>query len=52
MPRWKSNLVVDLLSALHAGAQQQVSTDVETVTGKKPRSLEDFLKSNLDAFRP
>ncbi|MCP4316864.1 MAG: NmrA family NAD(P)-binding protein [Hyphomicrobiales bacterium] len=52
MPRWKSNLVVDLLSALRAGAQQHVSADVEMVTGNAPKSLEMFLTSNLDAFSP
>ncbi|MEM9106992.1 MAG: NAD(P)H-binding protein, partial [Pseudomonadota bacterium] len=52
MPRWQSNLVVDLLSALKAGAQQEVSTDIEKVTGQSPGSVEDFLKANLEAFRP
>lgn len=52
MPRWKTNLIVDLMSALRNGAQQNVSPDVETVTGNAPRPLDAFLKSNLDAFRP
>ncbi len=52
MPRWKSNLVVDLLSALRVGAQQDVSSDIETVTGQSAASLESFLADNIDAFRP
>ncbi|MEX3009664.1 NAD(P)H-binding protein [Hoeflea sp. TYP-13] len=51
MPRWKSNLVVDLLSALRAGAQENSSSDIEDITGKAPKSLEMFLTSNLDAFK-
>lgn len=52
MPRWQSNLVVDLLSALKAGAQQEVSPDIERVTGQPPVSVEDFLQANLVAFKP
>ena len=52
MPRWKSNLVVDLLSALRAGAQEQVSSDVEAVTGAPPSSLGSFVSANVSAFRP
>lgn len=51
MPRWQSNLVVDLLSALKAGAQQNVSPDIENITGEAPVSVEDFLKANLNAFK-
>ncbi len=52
MPRWKSNLVVDLLSALRAGAQEQVSGDVESVVGAAPSPLGSFVNSNIGAFRP
>ena len=36
MPRWQSNLVVDLLKAISQGAQETVSSDVEAVTGTAP----------------
>ena len=52
MPRWQSNLVVDLFSALKAGAQEQVSGDVETLSGQPPSSLNAFLQRHIDAFRP
>ncbi|WP_136656740.1 NAD(P)H-binding protein [Nitratireductor sp. XY-223] len=51
MPRWQSSLVVDLLSALKAGAQETVSDDVEHLTGHPPRSIEAFLAEHLDTFR-
>ncbi|MDA4844434.1 NAD(P)H-binding protein [Hoeflea poritis] len=50
MPRWQSGLVVDLLSALKAGAQQETNGDVERLTGRPPRSIEDFITHNLHAF--
>lgn len=52
MPRWQSNMVVDLFAALRAGAQTQVSTDVSTLTGRASGSLDTFLAANIDAFRP
>ena len=51
MPRWKSNLLVDLMVAIRNGAQQTVTDDVETVTGRQPRSLDAFLAEHLDSFR-
>lgn len=51
MPRWQSNLVVDLFSALKAGAQETVSRDVDKLTGRPGTSLDAFLDINLDAFR-
>ena len=51
MPRWQSSLVVDLLSALKAGAQEGVSDDVEHLTGHPPRSVETFLSEHLETFR-
>lgn len=51
MPRWQSNLVVDLFAALKAGAQEEVSGDVESLTGRPATSLDAFLTAHLDAFR-
>lgn len=51
MPRWQSNLVVDLMSALRAGAQERISGDVQAVTGQPPSSLDSFLSDHADAFR-
>ncbi|WP_419913157.1 hypothetical protein [Hoeflea sp.] len=52
MPRWQSSLVVDLLSAMKAGAQEPVSDHVERLTGRPARPVEDFISDNLDAFTP
>ncbi len=51
MPRWKSNLVVDLLTALRAGAQSQVNQNIEQITGEPANALETFISQNLDAFK-
>lgn len=51
MPRWQSNLVVDLFAALRTGAQKEVSTDFATITGRTAGSLDTFLAANIDAFR-
>lgn len=51
MPRWQSNLVVDLLKAISEGAQERVHDDVAAVTGSPARSLEAFLEGYLDPFR-
>lgn len=50
MPRWQSNLVVDLFAAQKRGAQAPVSGDVATLTGGPGRSIETFLNAHLGAF--
>jgi uncharacterized protein YbjT (DUF2867 family) len=52
LPRWYTNMVVDLFVALNRGAQAPMTDTVERLTGKKPRSLEAFLKENAAAFAP
>jgi len=51
MPRWQSNLVVDLFAAQKRGAQAPVSGDVEALTGQAAQSIEAFLDAHLEAFR-
>lgn len=51
MPRWKSNLLIDLLSALRAGAQERISDDFERITGQPPSDLETFLDHHIASFR-
>lgn len=51
MPRWQSNLIVDLLKALSQGAQEKVHDDVQAVTGQAPQSLAAFLDQEIGAFR-
>ena len=52
MPRWKSNLLVDLMVAIRQGAQEPVSTDVVDVTGRQPRAMEAFVEEHLASFKP
>jgi uncharacterized protein YbjT (DUF2867 family) len=51
MPRWKVNLLVDLMVAIKNGAQEPVTSDVEAITEEPPRTLEGFLNEHLDSFR-
>ncbi|MCY6382640.1 NAD(P)H-binding protein [Hoeflea prorocentri] len=50
MPRWQTSLIVDLMVAIRMGAQEAVTSDVETVTGKPPRSIQAFLTENKAEF--
>lgn len=50
MPRWQSNLAVDLFAAIRAGGQEQVSSHVEQLTGRPAAPLDAFLAAHRDAF--
>ena len=52
MPRWQTSLIVDLMVAIRNGAQEAVTNDVATVTGRAPRSLAEFLETHQSAFEP
>jgi uncharacterized protein YbjT (DUF2867 family) len=52
LPRWHTSAAVDLYVALERGAQGLMTDTIERMTGKKPRSLEAFLKENAAAFAP
>lgn len=52
MPRWKTNLLVDLMVAIRHGAQETMTSDVEDITGDEPRMLDAFLQEHLASFRP
>lgn len=51
MPRWQTKLIIDLMVAIKQGDQESVTADVESVTGRPPRNLADFLAENLEVFR-
>jgi len=51
MPRWKTNLLVDLMVAIKNGAQEPVTRDVMNVTGEEPRTLDSFLTEHLVSFQ-
>jgi uncharacterized protein YbjT (DUF2867 family) len=51
MPRWQSNLAVDLMKAIANGAQSPVSDGVMQLTGHQPRRIEDYLAESAALFR-
>lgn len=50
MPRWQSNLAVELMAAIRQGAQEPVSADTARVLKRPPRTLENFIDENRAAF--
>ena len=50
MPRWQSNLVVDLMAAIARGAQSVSTDDVARLLGRAPRTIEDFVNEQRAAF--
>lgn len=51
MPRWQSNLVVDLMGAIAGGAQSTPTGAVAEVTGSPPRTIERFIEEHRADFR-
>lgn len=51
MPRWRSNMVVDLMAAIAAGAQSTPTDTVAQLLGREPRTIERFLEEQRAAFR-
>jgi uncharacterized protein YbjT (DUF2867 family) len=50
MPRWQSNLAVELMAAIRRGAQEPVSTDAAQVLQRAPRTLDAFIEESREAF--
>ncbi len=50
MPRWQSNMVVELMAAIRTGAQQHVSPDVAALLARPARTLESFIIEHGQAF--
>lgn len=50
MPRWQTSLIVDLMVAIRSGAQLQVTSDIETVTGHPPRNIQTFFDDHAADF--
>lgn len=51
LPRWYTNLIIELFVALNRGAQTPITDSVERLTGKAPRNIETFLRENAAAFK-
>lgn len=50
MPRWQSNLVVDLMAAIAGGAQSIPTNAIAEITGGEPRTIERFVEEQRAAF--
>jgi uncharacterized protein YbjT (DUF2867 family) len=50
MPRWRSNLVVGLMSAIADGAQSVPSDAVRQISGHEPRTIEAFVAEQRSVF--
>jgi uncharacterized protein YbjT (DUF2867 family) len=48
---WDVNMRKELFRMIREGGEDQVTNDVERTTGQSPRSLEKFVRDNIDAFR-
>jgi uncharacterized protein YbjT (DUF2867 family) len=51
MPRWLALEVIDLLQAISRGAQATVTSDVQQLLGKVPRSFSNFAQEHREFFR-
>lgn len=51
MSDWHTNILLELLKLSREGYLSSISSEVETVTGKKPISFAKFAKEHADAFR-
>lgn len=51
LPEWLIETLIELNSFQKAGRTAQVSPDVENVTGRKPKSFDQWAGENIEAFR-
>jgi uncharacterized protein YbjT (DUF2867 family) len=51
MSDWQAESVLELTDLLKAGKLSGISDDVRAVTGRSPRSLDEFLRDHAGAFR-
>jgi uncharacterized protein YbjT (DUF2867 family) len=50
MPRWQSNMAVELMAAISRGAQQNVSAEAAALLRQKPRAIEGFIAESRAAW--
>jgi uncharacterized protein YbjT (DUF2867 family) len=51
MPEWHVELILQFHRALSAGSASEVGHTVERFNGRRPRTLTEFIRENVDAFR-
>jgi uncharacterized protein YbjT (DUF2867 family) len=52
LPDWFADPLVALYGMLRRGAAEQVTDSVRAITGRAPRSIEEFLRDHSAAFTP
>ena len=50
LPKWHVDVQMDFSTALRAGHASTVTDTVEAVTGKPPRTLEQFIQEHVALF--
>jgi uncharacterized protein YbjT (DUF2867 family) len=50
MPRWQSNMAVELMAAISRGAQQNVSADGAALLTARPRTVQAFIAESRAAW--
>jgi uncharacterized protein YbjT (DUF2867 family) len=50
MPRWQSNMAVELMAAISRGAQQNVSADGAALLTARPRTVQAFIAESCAAW--
>jgi uncharacterized protein YbjT (DUF2867 family) len=50
MPQWLVDALLDLAAFYRSGAASHVSGDMERLTGRRPRSVEDFVRDHPAVF--
>ena len=50
MPRWQSNLAVELMAAIARGAQADVSDTISEICGRPPGTLPAWLAAHAESF--
>ena len=51
-PEWLADTFNEMFALYRTGWGAEVTADVETITGKAPRSFAQFIQDNLTAFQP
>lgn len=51
-PGWLADMAVGIDEAMQAGLHAETTEQLEQLTGKAPRTVEDFIRNNRAAFDP
>jgi len=49
---WEAGHLVEMLEMFRGGACEYVTDDLQTLTGRSPRSVRDFVRANRSLFTP